>query len=273
MGEGDFFSNLLAFGNTERMVGKKLDRLDARKLRCEFCDAVKVFVTVVAIRNNGATQDDFSSDFVERGEICENPRIVHPDKLLVSRGIGFLAVKEKAIDERRGLEQIFCSCKPRGFDAGRIAFFLATLQELVERIKLRKRLSARKGDSSAVREKDIVLGELLHDLVDRIFFAKKLECSYGARVGAFAAKRAFGSVDGMLTVGKGMNARRADGGALLTADAFVPQKGKLTFLRFAFGVMTPDTVQRTAFEKDDRADALAIVERKMLDIENMRGVH
>jgi hypothetical protein len=124
-----------------------------------------------------------------------------------------------------------------------------------------------------VREKDIVLGELLHDLVDRIFFAKKLECSYGARVGAFAAKRAFGSVDGMLTVGKGMNARRADGSALLTADAFVPQKGKLTFLRFTFGVMAPDAVQRTALEKDDRADALAIVERKMLDIENMRGVH
>jgi hypothetical protein len=89
----------------------------------------------------------------------------------------------------------------------------------------------------------------------------------------FAAKRAFGSVDGMLTVGKGMNARRADGGALLTADAFVPQKGKLTFLRFTFGVMTPDTVQRTALEKDDRADALTIVERKMLHIENMRGVH
>jgi hypothetical protein len=55
---------------------------------------------------------------------------------------------------------------------------------------------------------------------------------------------------------------------IAATDAAVIAKDQFFFGRYRFRIVTPSTMERTAFQEDSRANARPIIDRKPLNIEN-----
>lgn len=73
----------------------------------------------------------------------------------------------------------------------------------------------------------------------------------------------------MLSVNKGVTALRASRRASSAGNTFVGVKGEAFISLLRFGVVAPNTFQRTAFEKHNRSNSGAIVNTKSLNIKNL----
>ena len=181
-----------------------------------------------------------------------------------------LVIEEKEIRRGKGGEQNVPGAESRGLHSRVQSLRLRRFEEGKGEIRLEERFSAGEGHAPAARLVKDPVGEDFSDhLRDFVFLPHGAETSGEAGFGAGPAPDApLPVVDVASVPPEDMAAPRADGGAGTASDALFRVEFDLPFSFQSFGIVAPETAERTALQKDRRADPRAVVDGKLLNIEN-----
>ena len=129
-------------------------------------------------------------------------------------------------------------------------------------VRLQKRLAAREGNAAGITVKRRVARYGFDDVAYSHRLTRDLQSARGAGVRAYTAGDTFISVDLML-ISKRMRAARTYG-TRAAADALFLIEKQLLRGFFAFRVVAPDAVKRTAFQEYGRAEPRSVVHTEPL---------
>ena len=262
----------LVLGLGEAVVGQQLDLLDVRQALDEPGDGRDVGLVVGVARHDGHADDDGQARLGEPPGVGEDLLVADAGRLAVALGVHELDVEQDEVRVREdGLEGLPGDVS-RGVEGGVDAAAVAASEDVGHEAGLEERLAAGAGGAAAGV---VVEGLVLEDLGDDVLGGGLAALhDNGLGVAGLGAAAAQGADLAVVVPGLALEAQRAaraDAEAAAAADALVGEEDDLGLPGDALGVVAPRAAHGAALEEDGGPDARAVVDRELLDVEDLAG--